>query len=92
MAIEGQYSQPNIKAHRLVIWWCKEPTFLSTQPRKMLQQCLSEIDFLSKEQVFKLASGAEIADLELGEDEVLLVQVPGVFSHSQVCPLSSFHL
>jgi len=58
----------------------------------MLQQCLSEIDFLSKEQVFKLASGAEIADLELGEDKVLLVQVPGVFSHSQVCLLSSFHL
>jgi len=87
-ATEEQYSELNVQALDLVVWRCKEPTLLSTQPRKVLQQCLSEIDFLEKEQVIELVSGAEIADLELGKKEVLLVRVPGAFSCSQVCPLS----
>jgi len=87
-ATEEQYSELNVQALDLVVWRCKEPTLLSTQPRKVLQQCLSEIDFLKKEQVVELVSGAEIADLELGKKEVLLVGVLGAFSCSQVCPLS----
>jgi len=85
IAIEERCSHlENVKAANLVVWRCKEPTFLSTQSRKVLQQHLSEIDLLNEEQVVELASGAEIADLELGEDEVLLVQVPSAFSCSQV--------
>jgi len=89
MAIEERCSHlENVKAVDLVVWRCKEPTFLSTQPRKVLQQCLSKIDFLDEEQVVELMGGAKVASLGLGEGEVLLVQVPGVFSCSQVCPLS----
>ena len=87
-ATEEQYSELNVLALDLVVWRCKEPMLLSTQPRKVLQQCLSEIDFLEKEQVVELVSSAEIADLELGKKEVLLVGAPGAFSCSQVCPLS----
>ena len=63
----------NVKAVDLVVWRCKEPTLLSTQPKKVLQQCLSEIDFLDEEQVVELVSGSKVASLGLGEDEVLLV-------------------
>ena len=71
----------NVKAVDLVVWRCKEPTLLSTQPKKVLQQCLSEIDFLDEEQVVELVSGSKVASLGLGEDEVLLVQVPGAISN-----------
>jgi len=70
----------NVQAHDLVVWRCKEP-LLSTQLRKVLQQGLSKIDFLDEEQVIELASGVKAASLGLGEDEVLLVQVPGVISN-----------
>ena len=63
----------NVKAVDLVDWQCKEPTLLPTQPKKVLQQCLSEIDFLDEEQVVELVSGSKVASLGLGEDEVLLV-------------------
>jgi len=53
---------------------------LSTQDDDELQDYLLEIDFHDKKQVVKLASGAEIADLELGKKEVLLVEVLGVIS------------
>ena len=71
----------NVKAVDLVDWQCKEPTLLPTQPKKVLQQCLSEIDFLDEEQVVELVSGSKVASLGLGEDEVLLVQVPGAISN-----------
>jgi len=77
-----------MKARRLVVWRCKEPTFLSTQLTKGLQKELLKIDLLDEEQVVELASEAEIADLELGKKEVLLVQVPGVISNSSFFPCS----
>jgi len=88
MAIEERYSELNVKARRLVVWRCKEPTFLSTQLTKGLQKELLKIDLLDEEQVVELASEAEIADLELGKKEVLLVQVPGVISNSSFFPCS----
>ena len=66
----------NVQASDLVVWRCKEPTLLSTQDDDELQDYLLEIDFHNKKQVVKLASGADLADLELGSKEVLLVQVP----------------
>jgi len=81
-----------IDAADLIIWRCKKP-LLSTQDEDELQEQLLKIDFHNKEQVVKLASGAEIADLKLGGKEVLLVQVPGAISKSsfiscsQACPL-----
>ena len=90
---EGQYSKlVNVKAHHLVVRRCKKP-LLSPQDDSELQKHHLKINSGNKEQVVKLANGAEIADLELGEDEVLLVQVPGAiwnssfFSCSQACPL-----
>jgi len=65
----------DIDAADLTVWRCKEP-LLSTQPEEVLQRRLSEIDFHNREQVIKLASGARVASLELGKDEVLLVEVP----------------
>jgi len=63
----------------LVAWRCRKP-LLSTQYDDELQGHLSKIDFGDREQVFRLTNGAKTADLELGEDEVLLVQVLGVIS------------
>jgi len=82
----------DVRAFDLVIWRCKKP-LLSTQRRHELQKHVSKIDFGDREQVIRLTNGARIADLELGEDEVLLVQVPSAISNSsflscsQVCPL-----
>ena len=76
----------DIDAGDLIIWQCKEP-LLSTQLRKELQQCLFEIEFLDAEQVVELASGVDLADLELGSKEVLLVQVPGAISNPSLYPL-----
>ena len=90
-AVEEQFSELTVKAHHLVVWQCKEPRFLSTQPKKLLQRCLSEIDFLNEEKVVELVSGAEIADLELGKKEVLLVQVPGAISNSSFFSCSQYH-
>ena len=81
----------NVQAVDLVVWQCKEPTFLSTQPKKLLQRCLSEIDFLNKEKVVELVSGAEIADLELGKKEVLLVEVPGAILNSSLFSCSQYY-
>jgi len=52
-------------------------------------------NFHNKKQVVKLASGAEIADLELGKKEVLLVQVLGAilnFICSQLRSLAATNL
>ena len=92
MAIEERCSHLDyVKALDLVVWRCKEPTFLSTQSRKVLQQCLSEIDFLDEDQVVELAGGAKVASLGLGEDEVLLVQVPGAILNSSFFSCSQYH-
>ena len=72
----------NVQAVDLVVWRCKEPTLLSTQDEDKLHEYLLEIDFSNREQVVKLNSGAEIADLELGKKEVLLVEVPGAILNS----------
>ena len=76
----------NVQAFELVVWRCKEP-LLSTQSRIVLQKGLSQIDLFKEEQAVELASGAKVASLQLGEDEVLLVQVPGAISHSSFYPL-----
>ena len=68
---------------------------LSTQDDDELQDYLLEIDFHDKKQVIKLASGAETADLELGQKEVLLVQVLGAISNficSQLRSLAATNL
>ena len=67
----------NVSALHLVVWRCKQPTLLATEEDK-LQEHLSKIDFHNREQVVKLISAAKLADLALGEHEVLLVQVPGL--------------
>jgi len=85
----------NVEAVDLVVCWCKEPTLLSTQDDNELQDYLLEIDFHNKEQVVKLASSAEIADLKLDKKEVLLVQVLGANSNficSQLCSLATTNL
>jgi len=71
----------NVEAVDLVVCRCKEPTLLSTRDDAELQDYLLEIDFHNKKQIVKLASGAEIADLELGQKEVLLVKVLGAISN-----------
>ena len=68
---------------------------LSTQDDDELQDYLLEIDFHNKEQVVKLASSAEIADLKLDKKEVLLVQVLGANSNficSQLHSLATTNL
>ena len=85
----------NVEAVDLVVCRCKEPTLLSTQDDDELQDYLLEIDFHNKKQVIKLSSGAEIADLELGQKEVLLVQVLGAilnFICSQLRSLAATNL
>ena len=85
----------NVEAVDLVVCRCKEPTLLSTRDDDELQDYLLEIDFHNKKQVIKLASGAKIADLELGQKEVLLVEVLGVISNficSQLCSLAATNL
>ena len=64
-AIEEQFSELNIKAHHLVVWRCKEPTFLSTEDEDKLHEYLLEINFSNREQVVKLNSGAKVASLGL---------------------------
>ena len=81
----------NVQASDLVVWRCKEPTLLSTQDDDELQDYLLEIDFHNKKQVVKLASGADLADLELGSKEVLLVQVPGAILNSSFFSCSQLH-
>ena len=85
----------NVQALDLVVWRCKEPTFLSTEDEDKLHEYLLEIDFSNREQVVKLNSGAEIADLELDKKEVLLVQVLGANSNlicSQLRSLAATNL
>ena len=68
---------------------------MSTRDNDELQDYLLKIDFHNKKQVVKLASGAEIADLELDKKEVLLVQVLGVNSNlicSQLRSLAATNL
>ena len=84
-------SEPNVKARRLVVWRCKEPTLLSTQDDDELQDYLLKIDFHNKEQVVKLSSRAKVVSLELGKREVLLVQVIGVISNSSFFSCSQLH-
>jgi len=81
----------DVQAFNLVVWRYKKP-LLSTQDDDKLQKHVSKIDFGDREQVIRLTNEARIADLELGEDKVLLVQVPSAISNSsflscsQVCP------
>ena len=85
----------NVEAVDLVVCRCKEPTLLSTRDNDELQDYLLKIDFHNKKQVVKLASGAEIADLELDKKEVLLVQVLGTNSNlicSQLRSLAATNL
>ena len=81
----------NVQASDLVVWRCKEPTLLSTQDDDELQDHLLKIDFHNKKQVVKLAGGAKVASLGLGEDEVLLVQVPGAILNSSFFSCSQLH-
>ena len=90
-ATEEQFSELNVKAHHLVVWRCKEPTFLSTEDEDKLHEYLLEINFSNREQVVKLNSGAKVASLGLGEDEVLLVQVPGAILNSSFFSCSQYH-
>jgi len=88
---EEAFSHLNtVQAPGLIAWRCNEP-LLSTQEDDGLQEHLLKIDFLNEEQVVKLASGTDLADLQLGKKEILLVQIPGAInillylsSHSQV--------
>ena len=64
-ATEEQFSELNVKAHHLVVWRCKEPTFLSTEDEDKLHEYLLEINFSNREQVVKLNSGAKVASLGL---------------------------
>ena len=92
IAIEERCSHLEyVKALDLVVWRCKEPTFLSTEDEDKLHEYLLEINFSNREQVVKLNSGVEIADLELGKKEVLLVQVPGAISNSSFFSCSQYH-
>jgi len=65
---------------------------LSTEDEDKLHAYLLEIDFSNRRQVVKLNSGAEIADLELGKKEVLLVEVPGVILNSSFFSCSQYYL
>ena len=68
-----------VQAPHLIAWRCNE-LLLSTQEDDELQKHLLKIDFLNKEQVVKLASEADLADLQLGKKEIVLVQIPGVIN------------
>jgi len=87
IAIEERCSHlENVKALDLVVWRCKEPTLLSTQDDDELQDHLSKIDFLDEERVVEFASGVDLADLELGSKEVLLVEVPSTKEKQDLFP------
>jgi len=81
---EEAFSHLNtVQAPGLIAWRCNEP-LLSTQEDDELQEHFLKIDFLNKEQVVKLASGTDLADL-------VQMQIPGAInillylsSHSQV--------
>ena len=83
-AIKKEYTKEleNVNAHHLVIWQCKQPTLLATEEENKLQEHLLKIDFDNGDQIVKLTSGTKLARLALGEDEVLLVQVPGAINSS----------
>jgi len=68
-----------VQAPGLIVWRCNEP-LLSTQEDDELQEHLLKIDFLNKEQVVKLASEADLAGLQLGKKEIVLVQIPGAIN------------
>ena len=68
-----------VQAPHLIAWRCNKP-LLSTQEDDELQEHVSKIDFLNREQVTKLAGGADLEDLQLGKKEILLVQVPGAIN------------
>ena len=92
IAIEERCSHlENVKAVDLVVWRCKEPTFLSTEDEDKLHAYLLGINFSNREQVVKLNSGAKVASLGLGEDEVLLVQVPGAILNSSFFSCSQYY-
>jgi len=68
-----------VQAPHLIAWRCNK-LLLSTQEDDELQEHVSKIDFLNREQVTKLAGGADLEDLQLGKKEILLVQVPGAIN------------
>ena len=68
----------DIDAADLRVWQCKQPTLLATEEEDKLQEHLLKIDFDNRDQIVKFTSGTKLARLALGEDEVLLVQVPGL--------------
>ena len=84
IAIKKEYTKEleNVNAHHLVIWQCKQPTLLATEEENKLQEHLLKIDFDNGDQIVKFTSGTKLARLALGEDEVLLVQVPGAINSS----------
>jgi len=75
----------HIDAADLTVWQCKQPTLLATEEDK-LQEHLLKINFDNRDQIVELTSGTDLADLKLGEDEVLLVQVPGLSSFLSLLP------
>jgi len=62
----------------LTVWQCKQPTLLATEEENKLQEHLLKINFDNRDQIVKLTSGTDLADLKLGKKEILLVQVPGL--------------
>ena len=70
---EEAFSHLNtVQAPGLIAWRCNEP-LLSTQEDDELQEHFLKIDFLNKEQVVKLASGTDLADL-------VQMQIPGAIN------------
>ena len=64
---------------------------MSTEDEDKLHAYLLGINFSNREQVVKLNSGAKVASLGLGEDEVLLVQVPGAILNSSFFSCSQYY-
>ena len=69
----------NVPTNFLLVWQCKEPKLLLTTDRMGIDEFLRSISFHKKRGAVKLSSERKLKDLGLGDEEVLLTQLPGKY-------------
>lgn len=67
----------NILANELVVWQCKEPKFSADADMQQLEELINALDLVDKAKAIKLSSAKLVKSLQLSDNEMLLVQVPG---------------
>ena len=69
-------------ANSLIVWQCKERKLLLTNDKEEINLFLGSIDFCEEREVVGLTSERKLKDLELGDEEEVLVELPGKHSTS----------